>query len=90
MSPELTSQCSFKLNIYISLCTERVVEDGGLALIADYGHLGEEGDTFRAFKHHSQINPLVGDQHTLGFKGIISRYFCSVADPDPHESSKYA
>ena len=39
--------------------SERVVENGGLALIADYGHMGEQGDTFRAFKHHTQVNPLV-------------------------------
>jgi NADH dehydrogenase [ubiquinone] 1 alpha subcomplex assembly factor 7 len=27
--------------------SQRVVEQGGLGLIADYGHLGEDGDTFR-------------------------------------------
>lgn len=36
----------------------RIVESGGLALIADYGHQGQDGDTLRAFSHHQQVNPL--------------------------------
>ena len=38
--------------------SERVVENGGAALVADYGHTGQDGDTFRAFRHHKQVDPL--------------------------------
>ncbi|XP_004922669.3 protein arginine methyltransferase NDUFAF7 homolog, mitochondrial [Bombyx mori] len=37
---------------------KRVDEHGGLALIADYGHEGEKGDTFRAFQKHQVVDPL--------------------------------
>ncbi|CAK1542492.1 unnamed protein product [Leptosia nina] len=37
---------------------QRVDEHGGLALIADYGHEGEKGDTFRAFHKHKVVDPL--------------------------------
>ncbi|XP_047515988.1 protein arginine methyltransferase NDUFAF7 homolog, mitochondrial [Pieris napi] len=37
---------------------QRVDEFGGLALIADYGHEGEKGDTFRAFHQHKLVDPL--------------------------------
>ncbi|XP_011565044.3 protein arginine methyltransferase NDUFAF7 homolog, mitochondrial [Plutella xylostella] len=36
----------------------RVDQDGGIALIADYGHEGEKGDTFRAFHKHQVVDPL--------------------------------
>lgn len=36
----------------------RVDQYGGIALIADYGHEGEKGDTFRAFHKHKVVNPL--------------------------------
>ncbi|PZC74298.1 hypothetical protein B5X24_HaOG207990 [Helicoverpa armigera] len=36
----------------------RVDRYGGIALIADYGHEGEKGDTFRAFHKHKVVNPL--------------------------------
>ncbi|CAH0718958.1 unnamed protein product, partial [Brenthis ino] len=36
----------------------RVDQYGGLALIADYGHNGEKGDTFRAFHKHKLVDPL--------------------------------
>jgi len=38
--------------------SERIVEEGGAALIADYGHTGDDGDTFRAFRRHEQVDPL--------------------------------
>ncbi|EFA00688.1 protein arginine methyltransferase NDUFAF7 homolog, mitochondrial [Tribolium castaneum] len=38
---------------------ERLEIDGGLALIADYGHNGSGTDTFRAFKKHKLHDPLV-------------------------------
>ncbi|XP_063700110.1 protein arginine methyltransferase NDUFAF7 homolog, mitochondrial [Culicoides brevitarsis] len=34
-------------------------ENGGFGLIMDYGHWGEKGDTFRAFKNHKLHDPLV-------------------------------
>ncbi|RVE43209.1 hypothetical protein evm_012158 [Chilo suppressalis] len=37
---------------------ERVDQYGGIALIADYGHEGEKGDTFRAFHKHNVVDPL--------------------------------
>ena len=40
------------------MMSERIVEDGGAALIADYGHEGQDGDTLRAFRHHQQVDPL--------------------------------
>lgn len=36
----------------------KVTEHGGLCLIADYGHVGEKTDTFRAFKQHKLHDPL--------------------------------
>ena len=43
----------------IRLIQDRIVQDGGLALIADYGHEGEDGDTLRAFCRHQQVSPLL-------------------------------
>ncbi|XP_017781234.1 PREDICTED: NADH dehydrogenase [ubiquinone] complex I, assembly factor 7 homolog [Nicrophorus vespilloides] len=37
----------------------RFEEDGGMGLIADYGHDGTGTDTFRAFKKHQLHDPLV-------------------------------
>ena len=45
----------------ISLCrmvSQRIVEQGGAALVADYGHQGTDGDTLRAFCRHAQVDPL--------------------------------
>ncbi|KAB7497583.1 NADH dehydrogenase [ubiquinone] complex I, assembly factor 7 [Armadillidium nasatum] len=36
-----------------------IKENGGAALIIDYGHNGTEGDTLRAFKKHRQVSPLI-------------------------------
>ncbi|CAL4080592.1 unnamed protein product, partial [Meganyctiphanes norvegica] len=36
----------------------RIEENGGAALIMDYGHNGTETDTFRGFRNHKQQNPL--------------------------------
>lgn len=36
----------------------KLAENGGLCLIADYGHNGEKTDTFRAFKKHKLHDPL--------------------------------
>jgi NADH dehydrogenase [ubiquinone] 1 alpha subcomplex assembly factor 7 len=36
----------------------RIIREGGLVLIGDYGHNGEGGDTFRAFRGHRAHDPL--------------------------------
>lgn len=33
---------------------QRLEEDGGIALIADYGHTGDKTDTFRVSLRHSE------------------------------------
>ncbi|XP_059841635.1 protein arginine methyltransferase NDUFAF7, mitochondrial isoform X1 [Hypanus sabinus] len=38
--------------VIIHSLASRIVEDGGAALIADYGHNGTKTDTFRAFRGH--------------------------------------
>lgn len=38
---------------------DRIEEDGGIALVADYGKDGQPGDTFRGFKKHKLHDPLV-------------------------------
>ncbi|CAG5127418.1 unnamed protein product [Candidula unifasciata] len=38
---------------------QRIGQHGGLSLLADYGHTGEKGGTFRAFKNHALHDPLV-------------------------------
>ncbi|XP_065568547.1 protein arginine methyltransferase NDUFAF7 homolog, mitochondrial-like isoform X1 [Artemia franciscana] len=37
----------------------RIHEEGGIALITDYGHNGTKGDTFRGFRNHQLHDPLV-------------------------------
>ncbi|KAK2727249.1 hypothetical protein QYM36_007927 [Artemia franciscana] len=37
----------------------RIHEEGGIALITDYGHDGTKGDTFRGFRNHQLHDPLV-------------------------------
>ncbi|GAB6024545.1 hypothetical protein CHUAL_009698 [Chamberlinius hualienensis] len=45
--------------VLLSQLTTRVVKNGGVIVIADYGHQGEKGDTVRAFKQHKLLtNPL--------------------------------
>lgn len=59
----------------------RLEEDGGLALIADYGHNGEGTDTFRAYKKHEQKDPLIepgtadltADVDFLQFKNVNNK-----------------
>lgn len=35
---------------------QRLEEDGGIALIADYGHTGDKTDTFRVSLNHSEVS----------------------------------
>jgi len=36
----------------------RIAQNGGAALVVDYGHWGETGDTFQAVREHRKTNPL--------------------------------
>ncbi|GFO34673.1 NADP dehydrogenase [ubiquinone] complex i, assembly factor 7-like [Plakobranchus ocellatus] len=44
--------------IVVQEITKRIAKDGGFSLLADYGHSGEKGGTFRAFKNHKLHDPL--------------------------------
>ncbi|CAK9301607.1 unnamed protein product [Gordionus sp. m RMFG-2023] len=50
ISPEIGS--------ILKIMCDRLSENGGFALICDYGHLGDKSDTFRAFKNHEIQDPL--------------------------------
>lgn len=52
---EISPDC---LLIYREIC-ERIFSVGGMALICDYGHNGNGTDTFRAFRRHKQVDPLI-------------------------------
>ncbi|XP_039604030.1 protein arginine methyltransferase NDUFAF7, mitochondrial isoform X1 [Polypterus senegalus] len=45
--------------ILVQRLTSRISEDGGAALIADYGHDGEKEDTFRGFSGHKPHDALM-------------------------------
>ncbi|KAJ3606578.1 hypothetical protein NHX12_026099 [Muraenolepis orangiensis] len=44
--------------VIVQQLANRIAEDGGAALIADYGHDGTKMDTFRGFKGH-QLHPVL-------------------------------
>lgn len=44
--------------VIVQKLAARIEAQGGSALIADYGHNGDKGDTFRAFKAHKLHDPL--------------------------------
>lgn len=46
-------------DLILSHIAERLESYGGFGLIMDYGHSGNKGDTFRAFKEHKLHDPLV-------------------------------
>ncbi|XP_058879491.1 protein arginine methyltransferase NDUFAF7, mitochondrial-like isoform X2 [Acipenser ruthenus] len=45
--------------VLVQRLTNRISEDGGAALIADYGHAGDKMDTFRGFHGHKLHDVLV-------------------------------
>ncbi|KAK4469596.1 hypothetical protein MN116_007132 [Schistosoma mekongi] len=45
------------------LLSKRIYEMGGAALLIDYGHEGEKGDTFRGFYKHTVCDPLLNPGH---------------------------
>ncbi|CAL8086737.1 unnamed protein product [Calicophoron daubneyi] len=47
-----------KALVFIDEVCQRVGAHKGGALIIDYGHLGEKGDTFRGFSRHEVCDPL--------------------------------
>lgn len=45
--------------VIVQKLANRIAEDGGVALIADYGHDGTKTDTFRGFRSHKLHNVLL-------------------------------
>ncbi|XP_062533431.1 protein arginine methyltransferase NDUFAF7 homolog, mitochondrial-like [Armigeres subalbatus] len=52
-------EVSFDTEAIIRQIGTRFEANGGFGLVVDYGHLGDKGDTFRAFKNHKLHDPLV-------------------------------
>lgn len=44
--------------VYTQLMSDKVDKFGGAVLVADYGHDGNKGDTFRGFRNHAVVDPL--------------------------------
>ncbi|XP_022694499.1 protein arginine methyltransferase NDUFAF7, mitochondrial-like isoform X2 [Varroa jacobsoni] len=44
--------------MFVQHLAKRLEVSGGVFLLVDYGHIGEKGDTFRAFKKHQIHDPL--------------------------------
>uniref|UniRef100_A0A1Q3FDU8 Protein arginine methyltransferase NDUFAF7 n=1 Tax=Culex tarsalis TaxID=7177 RepID=A0A1Q3FDU8_CULTA len=51
-------EISFDSESIVRQIAQRFNTSGGFALVVDYGHSGEKGDTFRAFKNHKLHDPL--------------------------------
>jgi NADH dehydrogenase [ubiquinone] 1 alpha subcomplex assembly factor 7 len=49
---------SFEAETTLNHIANRLEEHGGIGLIMDYGHFGDKGDTFRAFKNHKLHDAL--------------------------------
>ncbi|XP_011501345.1 PREDICTED: NADH dehydrogenase [ubiquinone] complex I, assembly factor 7 [Ceratosolen solmsi marchali] len=50
---------SLEAMLIIQNISSVITENGGFALIIDYGHNGDKTDTFRAFRQHQQCDPLL-------------------------------
>ena len=60
--PEETRSClefSLESERHVGILAERLEQNGGIALIMDYGHFGDKTDTFRGFKQHALHEPLL-------------------------------
>ncbi|KAH8414105.1 hypothetical protein KR222_006874 [Zaprionus bogoriensis] len=60
--PQETRTCleySLEAERHVELLAKRLERHGGIALIMDYGHMGDKTDTFRAFKQHALHEPLL-------------------------------
>lgn len=55
---EFIEICPQALVLLDEVC-QRVAEDGGSALLIDYGHLGNKGNTLRGFRRHELCHPLL-------------------------------
>ncbi|CAH8610689.1 unnamed protein product [Dicrocoelium dendriticum] len=55
---EFIEICPQALVLLDDIC-QRVAEDGGAALLIDYGHFGNKGNTLRAFRRHEVCDPLL-------------------------------
>nr|SVE74196.1 EOG090X06OK [Daphnia barbata] len=45
--------------VITQIMASRIHQNGGVALVIDYGHEGDKTDTFRGFKNHKLHDPLV-------------------------------
>lgn len=63
IAPKNLSACDYfevspKAAVLMEHVARRVADDGGTALVADYGYTGSSRDSFRAFQRHEQVDPL--------------------------------
>ncbi|KAG8173435.1 hypothetical protein JTE90_007019 [Oedothorax gibbosus] len=65
--------------ILLESILKRIEEDGGIALIADYGHMGTKTDTFRAFKEHKLHDPLKNPGEVDLTADVDFKYFSELA-----------
>ena len=65
--------------VVVKTLSKTIAEDGGVALIADYGHDGEKGDTFRV---NIGFDPFTTIHNNCQMMSIDSLYIANNMDPD--------
>lgn len=66
--------------VLVQRLTNRISEDGGAALIADYGHAGDKTDTFRGFRGHKLHDVLVAPGTADLTADVDFRYLRRITD----------